>query len=90
MQASLSKVNNTSFNITAGNATSLRKLAKTIIKITNSKSNVEDIGDHSLYPLRGTLDISRAKDLLGYKPKFSLKQGLKSYYDWIRQYTDNI
>ena len=90
VQAALSKVNNTSFNITAGNATSLRKLAKTIIKITNSKSNVEDIGDHSLYPLRGTLDISRAKDLLGYKPKFSLKQGLKSYYDWIRQYTDNI
>ena len=78
VQAALSKVNNTSFNITAGNATSLRKLAKTIIKITNSKSNVEDIGDHSLYPLRGTLDISRAKDLLGYKPKFSLKQGLKS------------
>jgi len=49
-----------------------------------------DIGMHKLYPMRGTLDISRAKDLLGYEPQFSLRQGLESYYDWIRQYTGKI
>ena len=82
--AALSSVANVSFNITAGNATSLRTLAETIIKITGSESDIEDIGNHKLYPMRGTLDISRAKDLLDYEPEFSLKQGLDSYYDWLQ------
>ena len=84
IQAALSSVANVSFNITAGHATSLRTLAETIIDITGSKSDVEDIGNHKLYPMRGTLDISRAKDLLDYEPKFSLREGLQSYYDWLQ------
>ena len=84
IQAALSSVANVSFNITAGNATSLRTLAEMIIEITGSKSELEDIGNHKLYPMRGTLDISRAKDLLGYEPTFSLKEGLQSYYDWLQ------
>ena len=87
IKAATSEVANTSFNITAGNATSLRTLAETIIDITGSKSELQDIGMHKLYPLRGTLNINRAKDLLDYSPLFSLRQGLESYYDWIRQHT---
>lgn len=82
--AALSSVANVSFNITAGNATSLRTLAEKIIEITGSESDIEDIGNHKLYPMRGTLDISRAKDLLGYKPEFTLDEGLKSYYEWLQ------
>ena len=84
IQAALSSVANVSFNITAGNATSLRTLAEMIIEITGSGSEIEDIGNHKLYPMRGTLDISRAKDLLGYEPKFSLKEGLQNYYEWLQ------
>lgn len=84
IKAATSEVANTSFNITAGNATSLRTLAETIIDITGSKSEVQDIGMHKLYPLRGTLNINRARDLLDYSPQFSLRQGLESYYDWIK------
>ena len=84
IQAALSSVANVSFNITAGHATSLRTLAEMIIEITGSRSELEDIGNHKLYPMRGTLDISRAKDLLGYEPKVSLKEGLQSYYDWLQ------
>jgi len=84
IQAALSSVANVSFNITAGHATSLRTLAEMIIEITGSKSELEDIGNHKLYPMRGTLDIGRAKDLLGYEPKFTLEQGLKSYYEWLQ------
>ena len=90
IKAAISDVANTSFNITAGNATSLRTLAETIVEITGSDSEIKDVGMHKLYPLRGTLDISRARDLLEYEPKFSLRQGLESYYDWIRQYTGKI
>ena len=90
IKAAESEVANTSFNITAGNATSLRKLAETIIDITGSESEIKDVGMHKLYPMRGTLDIGRAKDLLDYEPKFTLRQGLESYYDWIRQYTGKV
>ena len=90
IMAATSEVANTSFNITAGNATSLRTLGETIIDITGSKSDMQDIGMHKLYPMRGTLDISRARDLLDYEPKFTLRQGLQSYYDWLRQYTDKV
>ena len=82
--AALSSVANVSFNITAGNATSLRTLAEKIIDITGSDSGIEDIGNHKPYPMRGTLDIGRAKDLLEYEPQFTLDQGLKSYYDWLQ------
>ena len=61
VKAALSDVRNTSFNMTAGNATSLRTLAETIIDITGSKSKMEDVGKHKLYPQRGTLNIERAK-----------------------------
>ena len=82
IMAALSSVANVSFNITAGNATSLRTLAEKIVSLTGSDSDIEDIGNHKLYPLRGTLDISRAKDLIGYQPEVTLDQGLKRYYDW--------
>ena len=84
IKASFSEVANTSFNITTGNATTLRDLAETIVEITNSDSDIEDIGMQSLYPQRGTLDINRARDLLGYDPKQNLKQGLKNYYEWLQ------
>jgi nucleoside-diphosphate-sugar epimerase len=87
IKAAISEVANTSFNITAGNASSLRTLAETIIDITGSTSEVEDIGMHKLYPMRSTLDIGRAKDLLEYSPTHALREGLEKYYDWIRQYT---
>ena len=90
IKAAESEVANTSFNITAGNATSLRTLAETIVDITGSDSEIVDVGMHKLYPMRGTLDISRARDLLGYEPQFTLRQGLQSYYDWIRQYTGKV
>ena len=82
--AALSPVSNVSFNITAGNATSLRILAEKIIQLTNSESDIEDIGDHGLYPSRGTLDIQRAKDLLDYQPEYTLDKGLQSYYEWLQ------
>ena len=80
----VSSVSNVSFNITAGNATSLRTLAEKIIALTGSESELEDIGNHELYPMRGTLDISRAKDLIGYEPEFTLDEGLNSYYEWLQ------
>ena len=76
--------NNMSFNITAGNAITLRDAAERIIALTGSKSKIVDIGMNKIYPSRGTLDISRARNLLGYKPQTGFDEGLKKYYEWLR------
>ena len=76
--------NNKSFNITAGNAISLRDAAERIIALTGSKSKIVDIGMNKMYPRRGTLDITRAKTLLGYNPETTFDEGLKKYYEWLQ------
>lgn len=84
IRATLSEVSNRSFNITAGNSISLRTAAEKIIAVTGSESDIVDTGAHKLYPRRGTLDINRAKDLLGYQPKTSFDEGLEKYYEWLQ------
>ena len=73
-----------SFNLTAGQAFSLKTLSEKVKDITGSKSKVEDIGSHNLYPTRGTLDISKAKNMLNYNPKINFESGLKLYYESIQ------
>ena len=84
IDVALSKNQNTSFNITYGNAKTLKEAAELVVEITNSKSKIVDTGKNSLYPRRGTLNINRAKRLCGYKPKVNLRKGLQSYYDWLQ------
>ena len=84
IKCALSDAHNMSFNITAGNATSLRIAAEKIIALTGSKSKIVDTGMNKIYPRRGTLDISRAKNLLGYQPQVNFDEGLKKYYEWLR------
>ena len=76
--------NNMSFNITAGHAITLKDAAERIIALTGSKSKIVDTGMNKIYPRRGTLDITRAKNMLGYNPEVDFDEGLKRYYEWLR------
>lgn len=66
------------FNIGSGKATSINELAKTILELSGSKTaishEVPRVGDikHSY------ADVSKARKLLGYEPKFSLTRGLQA------------
>ena len=72
------------FNITAGSANSLGEAAKKIIQLTGSNSQIKDTGKNKLYPNRGTLDVSQAQQLLGYRPQHSFDQGIAKYYEWLQ------
>ena len=37
-------------------------------------------------PKRGTMDLTKARTLLGYEPEFNLEMGLDSYIDWYQQW----
>ena len=78
------KAANQTFNITAGNASSLGEAAEKIIKLTGSKSKIIDTGKNSLYPSRGTLDVTKAKSFLGYMPKYDFNKGIEKYYEWLQ------
>ena len=76
---------NLSFNITSGEGHSLESVAQHIKEIADSRSEIRVEGTNSLYPSRGGLDISRARDILKYNPQVGLIEGLNHYHDWIRQ-----
>jgi nucleoside-diphosphate-sugar epimerase len=84
IKATLSESKNMSFNITAGKAITLREAAEKVIELTGSDSKIVDIGAQKLYPKRGTLDISRAKEILGYTPTTAFEHGLEKYYEWLQ------
>lgn len=73
------------YNIAFGERTSLNELFEIIKEVAGSdlapKYGPERIGDvkHSL------ADISRARNLMEYKPVFNIKQGLKKTFEWYRQ-----
>jgi UDP-glucose 4-epimerase len=76
-------INNT-FNITRGEGRSIKELAEitaSIIPHTKLIVKKTDV----FRPNRGALDISKAKKLLGYNPKYSLNEGMKKYIDFVRK-----
>ena len=73
------------FNITRGKAEKLITFVKILSKyIGNIKFHVTD--RDSFRPKRGTLSVKKAKNLLGFKSKFSLEDGLKNYLDFLDKF----
>ena len=74
-------------NIGSGNGITLREFALEIKKIVGFKGKV-NFGNNNLDGMRSkVLDTSNLKKL-GWKPKLSLREGLKLYYNWYRESID--
>ncbi len=72
------------FNITRGEGRSIRELADIIGQIVPG-TRIEAEHETEGRPERGTLDISKARRLLGYEPKISLEEGMKRYVAHMRE-----
>ena len=74
------------FNIGAGSPITLTDLAKLMLKLTN-KNNLKIVysvprpGDI----LHSYADISKAKRLLKFEPKYNQEQGLLEYFKWYNE-----
>jgi len=66
------------YNIGSGEETSVKELARIVIQLTKSNSEVIFTGMDSNRPYRFALDINRAQKVLGYRPS-PLRQGLSDY-----------
>jgi UDP-glucose 4-epimerase len=80
------------FNITRGEGRTLKEMA-TIIQGLVPQAQVVDKEYADERPKRGALDVSKARELLGYEPRYSLEAGLADYVQYVRDhldwYTDN-
>ena len=66
------------YNIGSGQETSVRELARHIVSITNSKSELVLTDRETERPFRFFLDIAKAQKALRYSPR-SLNEGLRAY-----------
>jgi len=75
---------NETFNITFGEARTLLDYA-TILKIFFKKLTYKVVERDKYRPKRGTLNIDKAKKLLGFKPKINLEKGTALYVKYVKK-----
>lgn len=72
------------FNIGTGIATDVITVAKTLIKHYGIEVPVRVSGNYRLGDIRHNFaDISKARKLLGYEPKWSFDEGIKKFTEWV-------
>ena len=69
------------FNLTFGNARTIADLAA-IVKSIVPEAVLEDRPRAKDKPVRGTLSIERARDVLGFEPEYTLEDGYRQYCEW--------
>ena len=73
------------FNIGNPYEMSIKELAETILKLTNSKSEIIYKPLPNDDPQQRRPDISKAKEKLNWEPKVDLESGLNTTIEWIKK-----
>jgi nucleoside-diphosphate-sugar epimerase len=73
------------FNLTYGKACSVADMAE-IIKENFPDVKIRYEERDKLMPQRGTLNVDKARDLIGYVPKWSLSKGYPRYIEWYKDF----
>ncbi len=84
LAATLPAAKNEVFNITRGEGRSMKEFADILKKLLPNVKTEEKPPDE-IRPERGSLDISKARKLLGYNPKYSLEDGMKEYVAYVKK-----
>jgi nucleoside-diphosphate-sugar epimerase len=71
------------YNIATGEPNSIGHVAKLAQQHTRIPGSKVELGLGTLMARAEALDISRAREELGYQPQFSLEEGIQKYADWI-------
>lgn len=76
------------FNLTYGNARAINKLAELVCEHIPGVQVTYNPRD-ALMPERGTLNIDKARKLLGYEPQYPVEKGFVQYIKWYQQLAIN-
>jgi nucleoside-diphosphate-sugar epimerase len=72
------------FNLTFGSARTLNDMAA-IVQREFPGIEIRYNPRDALMPERGTLSVSKARDLIGYEPAFPLEKGFANYISWYKE-----
>lgn len=72
------------FNITFGSSRKINEMIE-ILKQNFQKLDVKFKKRDKLMPVRGTLNIDKAKNLLNYQPSWPLEKGYPNYINWYKE-----
>ena len=81
IQALISGTNGEFVNLGSGQGYKVRELVETLSEIVDFEYDF-DTSKPNGFPKR-VMDISKARKLIGYNPKTSLKEGLRKTWDWF-------
>ncbi len=80
---------NETFNLTYGKSKKINELIE-ILKSEFPKVKISYKEKERFMPERGTLDISKAKKLIGYNPINPIDTGYIKYISWYKKFWDNF
>ena len=81
------KARNETFNITRGEGRSLKELAEILKSLLPGLEITEEaVPKDEKRPERGGLDITKARKLLNYNPRYALEEGMEKYVEFIRNF----
>ncbi len=73
------------FNVGSGIATTVLDVANTLKRLYNSEINITVSGKFRLGDIRHNFaDLTKAKNLLGFSPKFDFKKGISEFVSWVK------
>jgi nucleoside-diphosphate-sugar epimerase len=79
----LEESRNQVFNLTYGSARTIAEMVD-ILRSHFPSVTVKSVPKDTLMPDRGTLNIDKARSLLGYNPSWPLDSGYPKYIQWYR------
>lgn len=71
------------FNLTYGSSRSIRELVE-LVKEHFPSIETEYVARDEMMPYRGTLNVEKARRILGYSPKYPVEKGFPKYIEWYR------
>ncbi len=73
------------YNLGGGNRISVKELAEKIVQIAGSSSELTYTEDQAGDVIDTLSDATKAKEELGWEPKMKIDEGLRNYYEWIKE-----
>jgi nucleoside-diphosphate-sugar epimerase len=83
------KARNETFNMTYGEARTIGEMAE-ILKDHFEGININYLPKDKLTPDRGTLNVDKARNLLGYEPQNSIDDGYPKYIQWYKEFWEGL
>jgi UDP-glucose 4-epimerase len=78
-------IDDTAINIATGNQTNVLELAEMVGKVMGQKPVIEMAPARAGELFRSSLDIGKARKVLGWKPEIGFEEGLPQLVDWFRK-----